>query len=73
MNSIYQTLSSSRSLSEMCEIFQLPELSQKALLIPPFKSLSKKRPISEINDNPNEIYEECRIIELKSDHRYYLF
>lgn len=70
MNSIYQTLSESRSLSEMCEIFELPELAQRALLIPPFKSLNKKRPISEISTT-DETCEECSIIELKPDHRYH--
>ena len=74
MNSIYQTLSASRSLSEMCEIFQLPELAQKASQIPPFISvLSKKRPISEISTDQTSEDLSTTTVGLQPDHRFLFF
>lgn len=47
MNDIYQTLSAAKSLPEMCEIFELPELAAKARLLLPCLP-TKKRSRSEV-------------------------
>jgi hypothetical protein len=69
MNDIYQALSATRNLPEMCEVFQLPDLAEIARHLPssiPPPQRKRTRPAAAETE---EIDEEVRG-PLRPDHRF---
>jgi hypothetical protein len=71
MNNIYQAISASKTLSEMCEVFELPDLAERARHLP---SLTKKRSRAESQrealGQAVEQEQEQESVPLRPDHRF---